>query len=71
MKFLRTLACVLTLAAVAGYPNVTVPAGEVHGLPIGLSFFGAAWSEPALLAMAYSYEQATHFRRKPDFLPSI
>jgi amidase len=56
-----------TLAAVAGYPNITVPAGEVHGLPIGLSFFGPAWSEPALIALAYAFEQATRFRTKPEF----
>lgn len=59
-----------SFAAVAGYPHVTVPAGEVFGLPIGLSFFGRAWSEPRLIALAYSYEQATHRRRPPAFLSS-
>ncbi len=54
-----------TLAAVAGYPNITVPAGEIHGLPIGLSFFGPAWSEPTLIALAYAFEQATGSRKKP------
>lgn len=54
-----------TPAAVAGYPHVTVPAGQVHGLPVGLSFFGRAWSEPALLGFAFAYEQATHHRRPP------
>jgi amidase len=56
-----------TPAAVAGYPHITVPAGFFRGLPMGLSFFGAAWSEPTLLKLAYSWEQATKARRKPDF----
>jgi amidase len=60
-----------TPAAVAGYPHVTVPAGFFRGLPIGLSFFGPAWSEPKLLRMAYAYEQSTKARRKPEFLPRI
>ena len=45
-------------AAVAGYPSITVPAGQVCGLPVGISFIGPAWSEPRLLALAYSFEQA-------------
>jgi amidase len=57
-------------AAVAGYPNIAVPAGFVHGLPVGISFFGAAWSEPVLIKMAYAFEQATKVRRKPSFLPT-
>jgi amidase len=57
-----------TLAAVAGYPSITVPAGFVFGLPIGISFFGRAWSEPTLLKFAYAFEQATHFRKPPMFL---
>ena len=54
-------------AAVSGYPNITVPAGSVHGLPIGLSFFGVAWSERRLLELAYVFEQATLARSKPTF----
>jgi Asp-tRNAAsn/Glu-tRNAGln amidotransferase A subunit and related amidases len=59
-----------TPAAVAGYPHVTVPMGQVRGLPVGLSFFGRAWSEARLLAFAYAYEQATHARKPPTFAPS-
>jgi amidase len=58
-------------AAVSGYPNITVPAGFVHGLPIGLSFFGRAWSEPTLLGLAFSFEQATRARRPPTFKPTL
>jgi amidase len=60
-----------TPAAVAGYPNITVPCGYVRGLPIGISFFGRAWSEPTLLKIAYAYEQATKHRQPPKFLPSV
>jgi amidase len=56
-----------TVAAVAGYPHVTVPMGFFRGLPIGLSFFGRAWSEPTLIRIAYAYEQATKHRRPPTF----
>ena len=54
-------------AAVAGYPHLTVPAGFVHGLPVGLSFVGPAWSDARLLGYGYAFEQATRARRPPVF----
>ena len=60
-----------TPAAVAGYPHVTVPAGYAHGLPIGLSFFGPAWSEAKLLKLAYAYEQASKLRKEPKLLATV
>jgi amidase len=53
---------------VAGYPSITLPAGHVFGLPVGLSFFGPAWSEGTLIRIAYAYEQASKQRRVPEFL---
>jgi amidase len=58
-------------AAVAGYPNINVTAGYLRGLPVGISFFGRAWSEPTLLKIAYGFEQLTKARQKPCFLPTI
>lgn len=54
-------------AAVAGYPSVTVPAGDYHGLPVGISFYGAAWTEARLLSLAADFEAATKARREPEF----
>ncbi len=59
-----------TVAAIAGYPHITVPAGFYRGLPVGISFFGRAWSEPTLIGIAYAYEQATKHRRPPTFAPT-
>jgi len=60
-----------TPSAVAGYPNVNVPIGFVSELPIGMSIFGKAWSEPTLIKIAYAYEQATRMRRAPKFIPTL
>ena len=59
-----------TIAAVAGYPHITVPAGYFRGLPVGISFIGRAWSEGTLIRLAYSYEQATKRRHPPTFAPT-
>ncbi|MDB5080378.1 MAG: Amidase [Chloroflexi bacterium] len=58
-------------AALAGYPLVTVPAGDVFGLPVGLTFMGTAYSEPTLIKLAYAFEQATGARKSPEFLPAF
>ena len=58
-------------AAISGYPSITVPMGSVHGLPIGMLFFGSAWSEGRLIQLAYSYEQATRHRRPARMLPTL
>ena len=58
-------------AAVSGYPSITVPMGFVSGLPIGISFFGRAWTEPVLLKFAYAFEQSTKHRQAPKFLQTV
>ncbi len=58
-------------AAVAGYPDITVPAGYDDGLPLGITFIGGQWAEPKLIGYAYDYEQATHIRVPPRFIPTI
>ena len=66
----RWLGGSVAAAAIAGYPSITVPAGFVFGLPVGMSFFGRAWSEPTLLKLAYAFEQATKIRKPPQFVPT-
>jgi amidase len=60
-----------TAGAVAGYPDITVPAGHDAGLPMGVTFIGRRWDEPKLIGLAYDYEQATHIRVPPEFIPTI
>jgi amidase len=57
--------------ALAGYPSISVPAGHVFGLPVGVTFLGRAFSEARLVALAYAFEQATHARQAPAFAPSV
>ena len=59
-----------SLAAISGYPAITVPMGFVDNLPVGVTFFGKAWTEPLLLEIAYSYEQGTKHRKPPKYLVS-
>ncbi len=58
-------------SALAGYPAITVPAGFCFGLPVGITFTGRAFSEPVLIKLAYAFEQATHFRRPPEYLQDV
>ena len=58
-------------AAIAGYPDISVPMGFVKGLPVGVSFFGPAWTEPTLIRVAYAFEQATKHRRAPSLTPTL
>lgn len=60
-----------SIAAIAGYPNITVPAGYIAGLPVGISFFGGPYQEPTLLKLAFAFEQATRIRRPPQFLETV
>ncbi len=54
-------------AAMAGYPNISIPMGNIHGLPVGISFFGKAWSEPTLIQIAFDFEQKSKARIIPEF----
>ena len=67
----RSLGSYSTLPAVSGYPHLTLPMGQVTGLPVNVSFLGPAWSEARLLALGFAFEQATHARFDPLFLPNI
>ncbi len=60
-----------TLAAVTGYPSITVPAGAVSGLPVGLSFIGLALQEAEIIRIAYAFEQASNARVEPAYLPTL
>ena len=56
---------------VSGYADITVPAGDIAGLPIGITFIGGRWDEPNLIGLAYDFEQGTHSRVKPTYIPTI
>jgi amidase len=58
-------------AAVAGYPSIAVPAGYSHELPVGISLIGTRWNEPKLIKIAFAFEQASHVRHKPKFIPTL
>src|SRR6478735_7034336 len=60
-----------TAAAASGYADITVPTGYDAGLPLGITFIGGRWAEPKLIGLAYDYEQATHVRVPPQFIPTI
>ncbi|HTE08051.1 MAG TPA: hypothetical protein VK628_04775, partial [Flavitalea sp.] len=60
-----------TPAAISGFPHITVPMGQVHDLPVGISFFASAYQEPKLISIAYAYEQASKLRQAPRYLPSL
>jgi amidase len=57
-----------SLAAISGYPAITVPMGFIHRLPVGVTFFGREWSEPLLIQIAYGFEQGTKHRRPPEYI---
>ena len=67
----HSVATTSTPAAIAGYPHITVPAGQIYGLPVGLSFFGSPRTEIKLIRYAYAFEQATTARKPPQYLPTI
>jgi amidase len=67
----HSLGAASTPAAVSGYPSISVPAGEAFGLPVGVTFFGRAFSEPTLLKLAFAFEQATRARTVPRFSPTV